>query len=193
MKKIILFLFCICHSLSYGALGDKKDSQEKNIVQGDVLGAESVARYPCDLVQKVCNDIDSLETFSGNSFLKHEYTMVLRDIHYLISEYPVIMLDQDSSETILIKAFKSMNPDLTRLILFMLNKDIYSQKKDALLNAPWSNGQCLLDCFLGVVDTEHPAMIKIFAQLVHAGLKVTRQDQLKKLQALEIDFSLEVQ
>ena len=190
MKKIILYLFCFSHGLLWGTVDDKTSSYQKNIacmqdakIQNN--GAEITTLF---LFKKICKKIDLIESFSGESFAQLEYNRFLYDIDDIIFDFPAIMLYEYAGETVLTCAVKSMNPDLMKLILFTLNKDIFKDTKDALLNAPLSNGRLLIDYFLEFINIDNPVGIKIFVQLLQAGLRITQQDYVVKLNNVGIYY-----
>lgn len=190
MMKIILYGFCFSHGLLWGAVDDRMSLYQKNIacMQDAKIKNNGAEVTILLLFKKICKMIDRIESFSGESFARLEYNRFLHDIDDIILDFPAIMLHEYAGETVLTYAVKSMNPDLMKLILFTLNKDIFKGKKDALLNAPLSNGRFLIDYFLEAADIDNPVGIKILVQLVQAGLKITRQDYVLKLNNLGIYY-----
>jgi hypothetical protein len=190
MMKIILCLFCFSYGFLHGTLADRASAYQKNIVciQDAKIPNNGLEITTLLLFKKICKKIDLIESFSGESFSRLEYNRFLHDIDDIIFAFPSVMLYEYAGETVLTYAVKSMNPDLMKLVLSTLNKDIFKDTKDVLLNAPLSNGRVLIDYFLESADINNPVLIKIFVQLVQAGLRVPQKDYVLKLNNLGIYY-----
>lgn len=190
MMKIMFCLFCFSYGLLRGTLNDRVSLCQKNIeIMQDVeIKNNGIEMTILLLFKKICKMIDLIESFSGESFSRLEYNRFLYDIDYMILDFPAIMFYEYADETVLTYALKSMNPDLMKLVLCTLNRDLFKDKKDALLNAPLSNGRLLIDYFLEVASVDNPVGIKIFAQLLQAGLKVIPKNYAIKLNDLGIYY-----